>query len=98
LAHFGVRSADLNTLLRGGKELPSELLMSAENPPDPSSRLEQLKEEISRLTQQQENALRIAVYVGMSEREADEYDRRHSNINALIQQLRGLLGKPESLV
>jgi Na+/phosphate symporter len=69
--------------------------MPAESLADPSRHLQNLKQEISRLTQQQENALRMAVYVGMTEKEAAEYDRRHSSINALIQQLRSLIEKPE---
>ena len=67
--------------------------MAAEDPPSPH--LENLQEEISRLTQQQESALKMAVYVGMTQKEAADYDRRHSDIKALIQQLRTLKEKRE---
>ena len=72
----------------------TQLFMAADDPSDLFPHLEQLKEEISRLTQEQENALRMAVYVGMTESEAADYDRRHSDIKALIQQLRTLIERP----
>ena len=69
--------------------------MPTENPLDPPHHLEHLRNEINRLTQQQENALRMAVYVGMTEKESAGYDRRHSDIKALVQQMRTLREKPE---
>ena len=39
----------------------------------------------------------MAVYVGMTEKEAADYDRRHSELRALIQQLRSFMEKPELL-
>ena len=76
--------------------------MAADNPLGSGPHLERVqlerlkKEEISCLTQQQQSALRMAVYVGMNEKEAAEYDRRHSHLNTLIQESRVLLGKSES--
>jgi hypothetical protein len=46
-----------------------------------------LKEEIDRLMQEQAKALRMAVFVGMTSGEAQEYDERRTRITQLNQKL-----------
>jgi hypothetical protein len=62
------------------------------NRPNPSaaSAAHDLKEEIDRLTQEQVKALRMAVFVGMTSGEAQEYDERRTRITRLNQELAAL--------
>lgn len=59
-------------------------------PSDRSDRLttlHRLRQKIDQLTEQQTEALRTAVYVGMSPSELKAYDDRHAEILQLLQQL-----------
>ncbi|HEX6820632.1 MAG TPA: hypothetical protein VF123_01155 [Candidatus Sulfotelmatobacter sp.] len=49
-----------------------------------------LKEEIDKLTEQQTEALNLAIYVGMTPDEAAEYDERRSTILQYVQDLKTL--------
>lgn len=60
------------------------------SPSDSSGRLaavHQLRHQIDELTEQQTEALKSAVYVGMSPAEVMAYDGRHSEILRLMQKL-----------
>jgi len=57
---------------------------------NPTSEIENLRQEIAQLKELQNEALRTAVFVGMSREEAGEYDARHARIVALTAQLRAL--------
>lgn len=52
--------------------------------------VETLQREIARLKQEQEDALQLSVYVGMSPAEAQEYEIRKKRIFDLLRQLRNL--------
>ena len=60
--------------------------MSAESLPD----AEQIRQELERLAQEQNNALAMAVYGGMSQAEQKRYDERHEEIVTLLRRLRNL--------
>jgi hypothetical protein len=57
---------------------------------NPITEIENLRQEIAELKELQNEALRTAVFVGMSREEAREYDARHARIVALTAQLRAL--------
>jgi endo-1,4-beta-D-glucanase Y len=61
--------------------------MNSPSPSDTVSAVHQLKQEIDTLTEKQADALRMAVYVGMTPDEAQEYDERRQRITDLVQQL-----------
>ena len=52
--------------------------------------IHQLKEEIDKLTEQQSEALNLAIYVGMTPDEAAEYDERRGRILQYVQDLKTL--------
>jgi hypothetical protein len=52
--------------------------------------LQRLKQEITRLHDEQSKALAKAIYVGMSVEETKQYDERHKRINHLVQELAAL--------
>lgn len=49
--------------------------------------IHRLRDQIGQLTEQQTEALRTAVYVGMSPAEVKAYDDRHAQILELLNQL-----------
>ena len=61
-----------------------------------SSAIEDFRQEIARLRQLQNEALKIASYVGMTQEEGAAYDSRHSRIMTLTAQLRALQSAPEN--
>jgi uncharacterized protein YeaC (DUF1315 family) len=61
--------------------------MNSLNPSDTVSAVHQLKQEIDTLTEEQAQALRTAVYVGMTPEEAREYDERRQRITQMVQEL-----------
>ena len=61
--------------------------MNSLNPSDTVSAVHQLKQDIDTLTEKQAQALRMAVYVGMTPDEASEYDERRQRITQLVQEL-----------
>jgi hypothetical protein len=62
------------------------------DPLNPSTSVRRLKQEIDELTLQQSNALKSAIYVGMTPDEAKDYDARRSRIMQLAEQLRHISG------
>jgi hypothetical protein len=59
-------------------------------PSSPNTDANGIREEIERLSQQQSKALEIALSVGMSPAEQNQYDRHHSQIVNLLRQLTAL--------
>lgn len=53
-----------------------------------------VKGEIDRLTEQQSDALKRAIYLGMTTDEAKEYDERQRQITELVQELTLLAEEP----
>jgi len=49
-----------------------------------------LELQIEELNEQQSNAVRSAIYLGMSRKEGTEYDQRQNKIAELIRQLKAL--------
>ncbi|HTS06064.1 MAG TPA: hypothetical protein VMP68_10820 [Candidatus Eisenbacteria bacterium] len=49
-----------------------------------------LKQQIAELAEQQSQAVRSAIYLGMSRKEETEYDQRQSKIAELVRQLKVL--------
>lgn len=56
-------------------------------PSETADAIHRLKEEINRLTKEQDEDLKMAVDVGMTPDEAKEYDERKQRILAYVQQL-----------
>jgi hypothetical protein len=56
----------------------------------PASAVHRLKQEIDRLTHQQTEARKTATFIGMTEEEAEHYDRRRQEIASLLQELAAL--------
>jgi hypothetical protein len=54
---------------------------------DTLATVHRLRHQIDRLTQQQTEALKTAIYVGMSPAEVKAYDDRHAEILGLMHQL-----------
>jgi hypothetical protein len=54
---------------------------------DQNASVERIKKELDSLLAQQSNALSLAVYVGMSRDEVNEYDARLEKIKKLVAQL-----------
>lgn len=61
--------------------------MHAPDPTDTVSAVHRLKQEIDRLTQEHAKALKDAVYIGMTQEQAQVYDQRRKKITELIQKL-----------
>jgi DNA-directed RNA polymerase specialized sigma24 family protein len=61
-----------------------------EEPSETAAAIHRLKEEIDKLTLEQTEALRMAMYVGMTPDEAKEYDERRALILAYVQDLKML--------
>jgi len=59
--------------------------MSRFNPPHPA--VQHLTSEISRLSEQQTDALRKATFVGMTDNEVQQYDQRTARIGELVEEL-----------
>ncbi|HEV2468118.1 MAG TPA: hypothetical protein VGS78_02910 [Candidatus Sulfotelmatobacter sp.] len=57
------------------------------NSSDTLATVHRLRHQIDRLTQQQTEALKSAIYVGMSPAEVKAYDDRHAEILGLMHQL-----------
>ena len=51
----------------------------AEGPFNTASAIHRLKEDIDKLTEEQAKALKLAIYVGMTPDEAQEYDNRRED-------------------
>jgi hypothetical protein len=69
-----------------------ELNEAQADPRNPSTSVRRLKQEIDELTLQQSDALKSAIYVGMTPDEAKDYDARRSRIMQLAEQLRHIGG------
>ena len=66
-------------------------------PSEPSETVEaihRLKQEIDKLSEQQNETLKTATFLGMTPDEATEYDDRREQITKLIQEL-ALLGRAQ---
>jgi len=59
----------------------------ANDPTDTLAAIHRIKEEIDRLSEQQKEALKTAIFVGMTPDEAQEYATRRRKITELIQEL-----------
>jgi endonuclease IV len=57
---------------------------------DAKDAVQRVKQEIDRLTEEQSEALHLAVYVGMSRHEAKKYDERLETIKMLVDELASL--------
>lgn len=61
-----------------------------EEPSETAAAIHRLKQEIDKLTVLQSEALKMAMYVGMTPDEAKEYDDRRRRILAYVQDLKML--------
>ena len=62
--------------------------MNSHDTLDSVDALQGIRNEIERLTQEQNEALKTATFVGMTSAEAKDYDARRRRITELVQQLR----------
>jgi hypothetical protein len=56
--------------------------------------LQQINEEIDRLTREQTDAMKAATFMGMTPADAKSHDERRRKITSLMQQLRQLQAEP----
>jgi hypothetical protein len=61
--------------------------MRAADPTDTLAALERLREEVMSLTEQQSEALKDAIYLGMTPAQAKAYDERRKRITRLMQDI-----------